>query len=98
MALQQYLYPWVQVLALVLALELAIELELALVLAIGKELQLQLALVTELELVLVLRKEIVLGKDYLVQCPHHLNRASTRARASARERLFGSVSPTIQKS
>ena len=45
-------------------------------LVIGKEL--------ELELELMLGKEIVLIKDYLVQCPYHLNRASTSARASAR--------------
>ena len=34
----------------------------------------------------MLGKEIVLIKDYLAQCPYHLNRASTsaRARASAR--------------
>ena len=47
-------------------------------LVIGKELEL------ELELELMLGKEIVLIKDYLVQCPYHLNRASTSARASAR--------------
>ena len=67
----------------IIVLELTIELELTLVLvlAIGKELQLELAL----------------GKDYLVQCPHHLERASARARASTRERLFSSVSLPPQK-
>ena len=61
---------------------------------IGKELQLGLALL--IELVLVLGKEIVLGKDYLVQCPNQLK--INIARASTRERLFSSVSPLPQKS
>ena len=60
---------------------------------IGKELQLGLALL--IELVLVLGKEIVLGKDYLVQCPNQLN--INISRASTRERLFSSVSPITTK-
>ena len=44
-------------------------------LVIGKEL--------EQDLELMLGKEIVLIKDYLVQCLYHLNRASTSARARA---------------